>query len=486
MSSNLDFEFEQVLGSWLDHCSESLSLQQQQQQQQENESSSNSITTLELLQQNDNTGMLLITSSFLTRMKNSNVYEDKEDIALTSNENNTSTNSDDSSWLLSTRSTIDRFKSMIPDNMEKLREIFKVIFSRLRDSTSQATQQFLKRQQQQNTNYQHENNNINDDAAAPTTSFLPKRFFGMSSSSSSSTAAKNNKNNNINKQQQDVPTVLEPSTELAHLIRRAIFYWLIFDTLLQTFPLVACQWCIQCRDVFLTLVEHALPWEYACEWCEFTVLHSWLPLFRNFSSSFGDCASRLEAIALQKRASVALAQSRSAEQAKKRRQEIDESKIRDASTQEMRDLHELTQRLLSALNRHKPNDGRLAVVKLENIMNGNNNDNENDENDLFRVKKENFHVESIKMKAQALQFKNVGNTSDAAWDVDEEYEPGYVAGAQMGTLKKFGNNHEENHQDKTKHEDAAAVTVDENNNNKEDEQQQQQQGGRRAPRVRPR
>ena len=27
MSSRLDFEFEQVLGSWLDHCTESLSLQ---------------------------------------------------------------------------------------------------------------------------------------------------------------------------------------------------------------------------------------------------------------------------------------------------------------------------------------------------------------------------------------------------------------------------------------------------------------------------
>ena len=74
----------------------------------------------------------------------------------------------------------------------------------------------------------------------------------------------------------------------------------------------------------------------------------------------------------------------------------------------MAELQALAQRLVAALHRHTPSDGRTAHVKLE---------------------------AGVKQEA-AAQLRRFGKTVDTALDVDDEYAPTYVAGAQMGSLVK--------------------------------------------------
>lgn len=472
--SRLDFEFEQVLGSWLDHCSESLSLL-----------TTSPSTTIELLQRNDQTGMLL-----------ENVFANDD------NEDN-----DDTFWFETATETIEKFKSMIPDNMEKMREMFRVLLIRLRDTSAnaQVVAAILSHQQQEKMNLDSDeafdydkisnknngaNNKLLEKQACDVMLFLPKRFSGVSSTSSQS------KSNSFSKKTSPSATnktfsLLTITAPIAQHVRRRLFFWMLFDSLLQTFPLVTCQWCMQTKD-FLFLVEHSLPWEYACKWCDKTVSEKWVPLFKNFtpsssnsslitsSSSSGSTnfAGRLETIARQRRTTVIVAQNLAAEQIQKKRQAEHEAAQRDASRHELNELYELTQRLIGALNRHKPSDGRLAIVKLEkNANNNNNGDDDNDDYDPFRVKQE----MQMQLQAAALDFKDFGNTKDDAFDVDEEYEPSYVQGAEMGTLHQLKQQEQRQHQkqQQQQNQDAAASNVNEDDSSKTG-------GGRRAPRVRPR
>jgi hypothetical protein len=242
-SNNLDIEFEQVLGSWLDHCSESLSLQDRSSPNE------NETRALQLLKKKENTGMLLLSPTSSSQIKESDAALKNNNEEEEEDDDDDDDDDDDSSWLSSTRPTLDRFKSMIPDNMEKLREMFKVVFLRLRFSSIRATRQFLDQNIQValNNNLEHEND---EDIALKSSKsenndsliFFPKRFLLSNSNSSSST----------------IPT-LEPSLELSQLIRRSLFFWLVFDTLLQTFPLVICQWSQECKNEFFNLIEFGLP-----------------------------------------------------------------------------------------------------------------------------------------------------------------------------------------------------------------------------------
>ena len=339
--SALDFEFEQVLGSWLDHCAESLAVQSADLAEQHRQGAAVIAQQLQQLQQqrppsDDAAAAAAAPTATLADLERSRAALDG---ALQSQQRLL--------WSETARATVERFRGMIVDNMERLREIFRVALQRLKRHAPSA-------------------------AATATTA--------------------NNSNN-------------------AAQIK---FAWLAFDALLQTVPLVVVPWCVACRD-FGALVERHMPWEAECAWCD-AVTASWAPLFAATDRYFGD---KLAALTRQRRTTVMVALNLAAEAAERKRQDDADAATRAASQREMAELHALTQRLVVALHKHNPVERRGATVKLE-----------------AGVKLEAAH----QLLAAAQQLRGVGDRPEQALDVDSEYVPTYVAGAQMGTLVKSESN----------------------------------------------
>jgi hypothetical protein len=357
MSARLDFEFEHVLGSWLDHCAESLSLHLAAPLDGAPDAarSAGAADAVSLLAAHDGTGMLMVAAA-----------------AASSHAPAESPGALDAGWLAAARGTAERLRGIVADSAEKARETLRVLLVRLRRLRP-----------------------------------LPPRFVAASAGTSDGSGGS------------DAPLAGLPATtailvtpDLARQARAAVIAWMLFDVFLQALPLIVVPWCIATRD-FAALVERSLPWEYALGWCD-ALVASWAPLFAAVDRAAGQ---RVANIGRQRSASVALDQSSAADTAARRRADDAAAMTRDASAAELAELERLAQRLVAALHRHRPSDGRSAVVKLEGAA---------------ALKRE----AALQLGAAAALMRGVGNTADTAVDVDADYEPTYIAGATMGALVK--------------------------------------------------